>query len=164
MLPMPVAPNSVVLIHYTLTNDAGEVLDQSEKGSPLAYLHGRGNLIPGLERELEGKQSGDKLKVTIAPVDGYGEYDAELVQDVPRTAIQGVGDVQVGMQLQARSNEGVRTLTVMEVSKDSVKLDGNHPLAGKTLHFDVEIEEVREATKEELQHGHVHGPGGHHHH
>jgi len=161
---MPVARNSVVLIHYKLTNDAGEVLDQSEKDSPLAYLHGRGNLIPGLERELEGKQSGDKLKVTVAPADGYGEYDKDLVQSVPRTAIQGVAEIEPGMQLQARSDEGVRMLTVVEVDSDSVKLDGNHPLAGKTLHFDVEIEEVRDATKEELSHGHVHGPGGHHHH
>jgi len=161
---MPVARNSVVLIHYKLTNDAGEVLDQSEKDSPLAYLHGRGNLIPGLERELEGKQSGDKLKVTVAPADGYGEYDKDLLQSVPRSAIQGVAEIEPGMQLQARSDEGVRMLTVVEVDSDSVKLDGNHPLAGKTLHFDVEIEDVRDATKEELSHGHVHGPGGHHHH
>jgi FKBP-type peptidyl-prolyl cis-trans isomerase SlyD len=139
------------------------VLDESEKDSPLAYIHGRGNIIPGLERELEGKNPGDKLQVTVKPADGYGEYDKELIQSVPRSAIQGVDDIQEGMQLHARSDEGVRTLTVTKVEKDTVTLDGNHPLAGKTLHFAVEIEDVRQATKEELSHGHVHGPGGHHH-
>lgn len=160
---MTVAPNSVVLIHYTLKNDAGEVLDQSEQGSPLAYLHGRGNLIPGLERELEGKQSGDKLQVTIAPADAYGEYDEDLVQRVPRSAVQGVPDLREGMRLHARTDEGVQTLMVTQVDDESVTLDGNHPLAGQTLHFEVEITEVRKATQEELSHGHVHGPGGHHH-
>ena len=161
---MAVALNTVVLIHYTLKNDSGEVLDSSERDSPLAYLHGRGNLIPGLERELEGKQSGDRLQVTIAPADAYGEYDEALVQRVPRSAVQGVKDLQEGMQLHARTDEGVQTLVVTQVDKDSVTLDGNHPLAGQTLHFDVEIAEVRKATEEELAHGHVHGPGGHHHH
>lgn len=160
---MSVAPNSVVLIHYTLKDDAGALIDRSEKGQPLAYLHGRGNLIPGLERELEGKKSGDKLQVTIAPKDGYGEYDDALIQKVPRSAVQGVSDIKAGMQLHARSDEGLRMLTVTEVDDESVTLDGNHPLAGKTLHFDVEIADVRAATEEELTHGHVHGPGGHHH-
>jgi FKBP-type peptidyl-prolyl cis-trans isomerase SlyD len=160
---MPVAQNSVVLIHYTLKDDSGALIDQSERDQPLAYLHGRGNLIPGLERELEGKQSGDRLQVTIAPADAYGEYNDALIQKVPRSAVQGVSDLQAGMQLHARSNEGVRTLTVTDVDAESVTLDGNHPLAGKTLHFDVEIADVRAATQEELAHGHVHGPGGHHH-
>lgn len=161
---MPVAQNSVVTIHYTLKDDSGELIDRSEKNQPLAYLHGRGNLIPGLERELEGKQSGDRLTVTIAPADGYGEHDDALIQKVPRSAVQGVKDLKAGMQLHARSNEGMRMLIVAEVDDESVTLDGNHPLAGKTLHFDVEIADVRAATQEELAHGHVHGPGGHHHH
>jgi FKBP-type peptidyl-prolyl cis-trans isomerase SlyD len=160
---MPVAQNSVVLIHYTLKDDSGELIDRSERDAPLAYLHGRGNLIPGLERELEGKQSGDRLQVTIEPADGYGEYDDALIQKVPRSAVEGVTDLQAGMQLHARSDEGMQMLTVTEVDDDSVTLDGNHPLAGKTLHFDVEIADVRAATQEELVHGHVHGPGGHHH-
>jgi FKBP-type peptidyl-prolyl cis-trans isomerase SlyD len=160
---MTIAANSVVLIHYTLKNDAGEVLDQSERESPLAYLHGRGNLIPGLERELEGKQPGDKLQVTIPAADAYGEYDESLIQTVPRSAVKGVGDIEAGMQLHARTEGGMRTLTVTEVNDKTVTLDGNHPLAGQTLHFDVEIGEVRVATDEELQHGHVHGAGGHHH-
>jgi FKBP-type peptidyl-prolyl cis-trans isomerase SlyD len=161
---MNVAANSVVSIHYTLKNDAGDVLDRSESGSPLAYLHGRGNLIPGLERELEGKQSGDKLQVTVPPAQAYGEYDKSLIQRVPRSAVRGVDDLQAGMQLHARAEGGIRTVTVTEVDDDSVTLDGNHPLAGQTLHFDVEIAEIRQATEEELAHGHVHGPGGHHHH
>lgn len=160
---MAVARNSVVLIQYKLTNDSGEVLDQSEAGSPLAYIHGRGNIIPGLERELEGKSAGDKLQVTVKPAEAYGEYDQQLIQSVPRKAIQGVDDIQEGMQLHARSNEGVRVLTVKKVENDTVTLDANHPLAGKTLHFDVEIEDVRQATQEELTHGHVHGQGGHQH-
>lgn len=161
---MTVAPDSVVLIHYTLKNDAGEVLDASERGEPLAYLHGRGNLIAGLERELEGKKAGDHLQVTVAPADGYGEHDASLIQQVPLSTVRGVPDLQPGMQLQARGEGGhVQTVTVTKVDKESVTLDGNHPLAGQRLHFDVEITEVRKATSEELAHGHVHGAGGHHH-
>ena len=143
---MQVASDKVVLIHYTLKNDAGEVLDRSEHDSPLAYLHGRGNLIPGLERELEGKKSGDKLQVTIAPADAYGEYDKDMVQRVPRSAVQGVADLKKGMQLHARTDEGVQTLMVVEVDDNTVTLDGNHPLAGQTLHFEVEIADVRTAT------------------
>lgn len=160
---MNVAPNSVVEIHYTLRNDAGEVLDTSSGGSPLAYLHGRGNLIPGLERELEGKQAGDKLNVVIPPSEGYGEYDQDLVHRIPKSAVQGVSNLQVGMQLHARSNEGVHTVTVTQVDDETVTIDGNHPLAGKTLHFEVEVTGVRSASAEELAHGHVHGPGGHDH-
>lgn len=160
---MQIAQDSVVSIHYTLTSDAGEVLDSSSGGEPLAYLQGHGNLIPGLERELQGKQSGDKLKVRIAPADAYGEHDAELIQEVPRTAFQGVTDIQVGMQFQAQSNDGPRTVTITKVADDTVTVDGNHPLAGQHLNFEVEVTDVRSATDEELSHGHVHGPGGHHH-
>ena len=160
---MQIAQDSVVSIHYTLTSDAGEVLDSSSGGEPLAYLQGHGNLIPGLERELEGKKAGDKLKVRIAPGDAYGEHDEQLIQDVPRAAFQGVTDIQVGMQFQAQSNHGPRTVTITKVSGDTITVDGNHPLAGQHLNFDVEVTEVRKATQEELSHGHVHGPGGHHH-
>jgi len=160
---MQIAQDSVVSIHYTLTSDAGDVIDSSSGGEPLAYLQGHGNLIPGLERELQGKKAGDKLKVRIAPQDGYGEHDAELVQEVPRTAFQGVSDIQVGMQFQAQSNHGPRTVTITKIVGDAITVDGNHPLAGQHLNFDVEITEVRAATDEELSHGHVHGPGGHHH-
>ena len=160
---MQITQNSVVSIHYTLTDDSGTKLDSSD-GTPLAYLHGNGNLIPGLERELEGKSAGDKLSVKIAPADAYGEYDKSLIQRVPRRALKGIGNLQVGMQLHTQSPHGVRAVTVTQIAGDMVTIDGNHPLAGKSLNFEVEIAEVRAATEEELAHGHVHGPGGHHDH
>jgi FKBP-type peptidyl-prolyl cis-trans isomerase SlyD len=160
---MQVTQDAVVLIHYTLTDDAGKTLDSSAGGEPLAYLHGNGNLIAGLERALEGKQPGDKLTVKIAPAEGYGEYDKALVQRVPRRSLRGIGDIRVGMQLRAQSDRGPRTVTVTQVMGDMVTIDGNHPLAGQNLNFEVEVTDVREATEEELAHGHVHGPGGHHH-
>jgi len=160
---MTIKSDSVVSVHYTLKDDGGQVIDRSAPGDPLTYLHGHGQLISGLERQLEGRAAGDKLNVTIAPADGYGEYDKSLIQQVPRRALKGIADVKVGMQLRAQTDEGARTVTVTRVSGDMVTLDGNHPLAGKNLNFDVEIAAVREATAEELAHGHVHGAGGHHH-
>jgi FKBP-type peptidyl-prolyl cis-trans isomerase SlyD len=161
---MQIAQDAVVLIHYTLTDDEGKTIDSSAGGEPLAYMHGNGNLIAGLERELHGKSAGDKLSVKIAPADGYGEYDKALVQRIPRRALKGVGNVHVGMQLQAQSDGGARAVTVKQIAGDMITVDGNHPLAGQNLNFEVEIAEVRAATAEELAHGHVHGPGGHHHH
>lgn len=160
---MNIAQNAVVSIHYTLTNDAGETLDSSSGGEPLAYLHGNGNLIPGLESALEGKKAGDKLSVRVAPGDAYGEVDKSLVQRIPRRSLKGIPDIRVGMQLQAQSERGPRTITITQIVGDMVTVDGNHPLAGQNLNFDVEVTGVREATEEELAHGHVHGPGGHDH-
>ena len=160
---MQIAQNSVVAFHYTLTNDAGEVLDSSEGREPLTYLHGAGNIIPGLEKELEGRQSGDKLQVAVNPEEGYGETQPALVQEVPRDAFQGVENVEPGMQFQAQTQGGPLMVTVTKVEGDTVTVDGNHPLAGQKLNFDVEIAEVREATSEEVEHGHVHGEGGHQH-
>jgi FKBP-type peptidyl-prolyl cis-trans isomerase SlyD len=160
---MQVTQDAVVAIHYTLTDDAGATLDASGEGEPLAYLHGNGNLIPGLERALEGKRAGDKLSVSVPAADAYGEIDPELVQDVPRDAFRGIDDIEVGMQFQAQSNHGPRSVVVTKVSPETITVDGNHPLAGQNLNFDVEIADVRAATEEELEHGHVHGPGGHHH-
>lgn len=160
---MPIEQNSVVTMHYTLKDDEGKVLDASEPGVPIAYLHGHGNLVPGLERELEGKSAGDKLSVKVPAADGYGEYDRGLVQQVPRRSLQGIANVKIGMQLQAQTPEGPRAVTVTRMTGDLVTIDGNHPLAGKNLNFDIEIAAVRDATEEELSHGHVHGVGGHHH-
>lgn len=160
---MQIVKDAVVQIHYTLKNDAGEVLDSSSSAEPLAYMQGHGNLIAGLEKALEGKRAGDSLNVTVAPEEGYGVRDEDLVQDVPRSAFEGIPNVEVGMQFHAESNHGPRTVTVTKVSPDNITVDGNHPLADQTLHFAVEIIEVRAASKEELSHGHVHGPGGHHH-
>jgi FKBP-type peptidyl-prolyl cis-trans isomerase SlyD len=161
---MSIAQDQVVSIHYTLRNDAGEVLDSSPPGEPLTYLHGHGNLIPGLERELLGKNTGDKLSVKIAPADAYGEYDQELVQRVPRRALKGIPNIRVGLRLQAQTEQGARAVTVTQLTGDLVTLDGNHPLAGQNLNFEVEVGDIRAPTAEELEHGHVHGPDDHHHH
>jgi len=159
---MSITQDQVVTLHYTLRDDAGEIIDSSPHGEPLAYLHGHGNLVPGLERELSGKRAGDKLQITVSPADGYGEYDQALLQRVPRRALKGLAKLRVGMRLQAHTGHGARAVTVTQITGDMVTLDGNHPLAGKNLHFQVEVAEVRAATDAELSHGHVHGPGGHH--
>jgi len=158
-----IAADRVVLIHYTLKDDAGAVIDSSAGAEPLAYIQGHGNLVAGLEKALEGKQDGDAVAVSVAPADGYGKRDAALVQRVPKRAMQGSGEIKKGMQFQARTDDGMRMFTVTAVVGDMVTLDGNHPLADKTLHFDVQVVNVRAATAEELEHGHVHGAGGHHH-
>lgn len=158
-----VANDTVVSFLYTLTNEQGEVLDQSND-TPLAYLHGHNNIITGLEAALLGKKAGDELTVTVAPQDAYGEYLAEAVQEVPRANFQGVDNITAGMQFQTQTEDGqVMLVTVKDVSDDVVIVDGNHPLAGVTLTFAVKITDVRAATEEELQHGHAHGAGGHHH-
>jgi FKBP-type peptidyl-prolyl cis-trans isomerase SlyD len=160
---MQIARDKVVAIDYTLSDAQGGVIDSSKGQEPLHYLHGSGNIIPGLEKALEGKSAGDTIKVTVPPEQGYGVHDPLLVQDVPRAAF-GKAKVEEGMQFRAEGkNAGSRMVTVVNVQPDSVRIDANHPLAGKTLHFDVKVVAVREATKEELSHGHVHGPGGHHH-
>ena len=167
--PLPKGPSlqitkhSVVSIEYTLTSDDGEVLDTSKGREPLVYLHGAGNLIPGLEKELEGKAKGDAMKVRIAPEDAYGERNDAMVQVIKRDQLPPDIEVQVGMQLQAQSPQGVQIVTVVGVEGDDISLDGNHPLAGVPLNFEVAVVEIREATSEELEHGHVHGPGGHSH-
>jgi FKBP-type peptidyl-prolyl cis-trans isomerase SlyD len=153
----------VVTIHYTLKDDGGAVLDSSAGGEPLAYIQGHGNLVSGLEKALEGKQGGNTLAVVVAPADGYCKRDEALIQRVPKRSLQGAGDIKKGMQFQTRTEDGMRLFTVTAVIGDMVTLDGNHPLADQTLHFDVEVVSVREATTEELEHGHVHGAGGHHH-
>lgn len=160
---MQIAADKVVQIHYTLTNDEGEVLDSSQGQEPLAYLHGFGNIIPGLENALTGRIVGDKFQVTIPPEEAYGLRDDDLVQAAPRSAFQGVPEVLPGMQFHAESPEGIQLVTVIDVDGDNVILDGNHPMAGLTLNFDVEVTEIRDATAEELDHGHVHGSHGHHH-
>ena len=160
---MLVARDTVVTIHYTLKNDAGEVLDSSAGGEPLAYIHGGGNIIVGLEEALEGKTTGDRIAVAIPAEKAYGVRDQALVQQVPRRAFQSGGEIKAGMRFTAQTEHGPRQVVVTRVAGDMVVVDGNHPLAGQALNFDVEITEVRAASEEELAHGHVHGPGGHHH-
>lgn len=160
---MPISQNDVVSIHYTLKDDADKVLDSSAGGEPLAYLHGHGNLIPGLERALTGHEVGDRLQVSVPAAEGYGEYDRTLVQRVPRRTLKGIANLRVGMRLQTGPEHGQRAVTVTHIAGDMVTLDGNHPLAGQNLNFEIEITAVRTASEEELAHGHVHGAGGHHH-
>jgi FKBP-type peptidyl-prolyl cis-trans isomerase SlyD len=160
---MLVARDTVVTIHHTLKNDAGEVLDSSAGGEPLAYIHGGGNIIAGLEEALEGRTAGDRVAVAVPAAKAYGEHDASLVQQVPRRAFQSGGDLKAGMRFTAQTEHGPRQVVVTRVAGDMVTVDGNHPLAGQALNFDVEITAVRVASDEELAHGHVHGHGGHHH-
>jgi FKBP-type peptidyl-prolyl cis-trans isomerase SlyD len=160
---MQITTNRVAHIHYTLKDDAGSVIDSSAGGEPLAYLHGAGNIVPGLEKALEGKEAGAKLSVKVEPAEGYGVRDEALVQQVPRRSFQGVRDIAAGMRFNAQTQQGPATVTVTKVQGDMITIDGNHALAGVTLHFEIEVTKVRDATPEELLHGHVHGAGGHHH-
>ena len=219
---MQIAANKAVSIDYTLTNDEGEVLDSSVGGAPLVYLHGAGNIIPGLEKALEGKQSGDEIKVTVEPEEAYGDFNAELIAVLGRNMFEGVDELEVGMQFHASGPDGsmqivtikalegdevtvepeeaygdfnaeliavlgrnmfegvdelevgmqfhasgpdgsMQIVTIKALEGDEVTVDGNHPLAGERLTFEVKVVEVRDAQDEEIAHGHVHGEGGHHH-
>lgn len=159
-----VADGKVVAIHYTLTDDKGEVLDSSNGRDPLEYLHGAGNIVPGLEEKLSGRAAGERLKVSVEPEMGYGKHDPRGVQRVPRSEFPSDVKIEAGMQFSAENDQGeVAVVWIVGVEAEQVVIDMNHPLAGKTLHFDVTISGVREATREEAQHGHPHGPHGHHH-
>lgn len=150
----------VGIIHYTLRNDAGETIDSSEGEAPLEYLHGFHNLVPGLEAELKGKSVGDKFTAAIAPELGYGDVDPNLVQELPLEMFQGVDKVEAGMEFHAETQNGMQVVEVKAVEDDKVTIDGNHPLAGQTLHFEIEVTGIREATADELEHGHVHSAEG----
>ena len=160
---MQIKENSVVNIHYTLTNDAGEVLDSSSGKEPLMYMHGHNNLIPGLEDQLAGKKAGDKFNADVEAEDAYGLHHEEAIQQIPLSALANIPNLEVGMQLQASTDQGPVAVRVAEINDDRVVLDGNHPLAGERLHFAVEVVSVRDATPSELEHGHAHGGDGHHH-
>ena len=160
---MTVGENKVVSLNYTLKNSEGLLIDTSEGREPLVYLHGVGGLIPGLESELEGKTTGTKMNVVIEPKDAYGTRQEELMHVVPKDGFQGDEEMAEGMQVQLETENGPAVATIAKIDGEEVTLDLNHPLADMTLHFDVSIEEVREATSEELSHGHAHGPGGHKH-
>lgn len=154
---MEVAPNTVVSVHYKVRNETGQELESSEDGQPLVYLHGQSNIIPGVEKALEGKGPGDEVQVTVPPEEGYGARRSDLIQTVPHEAFQEIENLQPGMQLQAQNQQGqVQTITVQSVGQEGVTVDANHPLAGQTLHFDLTVDAVREATDEEIKHGHAH--------
>lgn len=162
---MQIAEKTVVTMSYTLTNEQGEVLDQAGTEQPFAYLHGANNIIMGLENALTGKQADDSFTVTIPPAEAYGEYDERLTQEVPRSMFQGVPDEQIvaGAQFHAQTNAGTQVIRIAKVEGDTVTIDGNHALAGATLTFEVTVLGVREASEEEVAHGHAHGAGGHQH-
>ncbi|HEY7087736.1 MAG TPA: peptidylprolyl isomerase [Tepidisphaeraceae bacterium] len=162
---MQIARNTVATIDYTLTDPDGQVLDSSKGGQSFAYLHGAGGIIPGLEDALEGKTPGEQVSVTVPPEQGYGQRDEALVRDISRQAFQGVDQVKPGMQFRAQGRDGQQQLiTVVSVGDDRVKIDGNHPLAGITLKFDVDVKDVRPATQDEIAHGHAHSEAGAQHH
>lgn len=161
---MTIAQHKVVTIHYKVVDvDSGTVIDSSEGGEPMTYLHGAQNIIPGLESALDGKQIGDEFDVTVAPEDAYGDYSEERIQTVPLEAFEGVEKVEPGMAFTADTEQGPVNLIVTEVTDEEVTVDANHPLAGKSLQFSVKVEAIRDASDEEVAHGHVHGPNGHHH-
>jgi FKBP-type peptidyl-prolyl cis-trans isomerase SlyD len=160
---MRIEDKKVVRIDYTLRNDAGDVLDTSEGAEPLTYLHGAQQIVPGLERELAGLTAGDKKDVVVAAEDAYGTHDPQGIFGVPRTAFPPDAQLAVGESFIGEDDEGEAVpVRVIELRDDVVVVDANHPLAGERLHFHVEIREVRDASAEELEHGHVHGPGGAH--
>ena len=152
---MKIEKNKVGIFEYVLTDTDGEQIDASE-GESLAYLHGHGNLIPGLEIELEGKEAGNKFKTTIPAEQAYGERVEALVQTVPNSMFQGMDDLEIGMRFEAQSEQGMHSVEITAIEGDQVTVDGNHPLAGETLNFAVEIVDIRDATKDELAHGHAH--------
>lgn len=156
---MNISKNSVVSFHYKLTDNEGTVLDSSEGRDAFTYLQGSQMIVPGLEAQMEGKSTGAKFIAVVTPEDGYGVVEPQLIQRVPKDRF-GDQQIETGMQFQAGEHSVV---TVREVTQEDVVVDGNHPLAGVTLNFDVEVTGVREATPDELTHGHVHGEGGHHH-
>lgn len=154
--------NPVVSIHYTLTNKAGEKLDSSIGAEPLSYLHGAGNIIPGLEKALSETSVGEKLTVTVEAADAYGERNEAQIQTVGKEMFQGIEKIEVGMQFQADSSSGPAVVTITEIDGDNITIDGNHPLAGEQLTFDVEVMDIRSATATEMEHGHIHGEGCNH--
>lgn len=150
---MEITDNCVASIHYTLTDDDGETLDSSRERGPLSYLHGAGNIVPGLEAALAGKTAGDQFQTEVPPEKGYGVHNPEMLQQVPKSAFQGAPEIKPGMQFRAEGPQGATMITVRELNGDSVTVDANHPLAGKTLHFNVEVTDVREATSAERDSG-----------
>jgi len=160
---MQIGDQKVVTLHYTLTDNDGKVIDKSEDGS-FAYLHGASNIISGLEDALAGKSAGEEMSVSVSPEQAYGVRDESMLQQVPKNMFEDAGQIAVGTQFHAQGPNGeMLVVTVLEVEEEHVVVDGNHPLAGVELNFDVKIIDVRDASEEEVEHGHVHAPGGHHH-
>lgn len=161
---MSIAENMVVQFHYTLKDGEGQILESSSEGHPMTYLHGHNSLLPGLEQALAGKNAGDKFTATLPPELAFGEVMPDSEQRVPISHLRGAKKWEAGMMAILQTAQGQQQVTILKVGHTMATVDTNHPMAGKTLIFDIEVANVREATAEELQHGHAHGPGGHHHH
>lgn len=155
--------DKVVTFHYTLKDAEGEQMETSREKEPMSYLHGANNIITGLEKAMEGHAIRDEFSVTVEPADAYGVRNENNVQRIPLKRLKGIGKISVGQVLNLNTNQGQVQVTVLKVGRFNVDVDGNHPLAGKELTFDVEITDIRDASEEELEHRHVHGPGGHQH-
>jgi len=161
---MKVANHHVIGIEYTLKDGKGEVLDSNEGSEPLLYIQGLGQIVDGLEKALDGKSLGDNLEVKVSAEDGYGVFDDELIQKVPRSEFKDMEPLEEGMEIVVEDEDGEdQVMSITDISPDEVTLDGNHPLAGQELNFKVRIASVRAATQDEIEHGHAHGEGGHHH-
>jgi FKBP-type peptidyl-prolyl cis-trans isomerase SlyD len=157
---MLIAAKKVASFHYTLSNEQGEQIESSRERQPMTYLHGARNIIPGLEQALAGKAAGEQFQVTIAPAEAYGERRSDRVQRIPAKHFRDAKHLRPGQMVTIQTRRGPMQATVVKVGRFNVDVDTNHPLAGQTLTFDVEVTAVRDATKEEISHGHVHGPGG----
>lgn len=160
---MKISDGKVVIIDYTLTDDDGELIDSTNGAEPLGYVHGAGQIVSGLEAALAGRGAGETFRVSIPPEEGYGWPDEENIAVIPADQIEGAGDLEVGTQLETETESGETTVVVTKIEGNEVTIDANHPLAGVTLNFEVAVREVRDATADEIAHGHVHGRGGHHH-
>jgi len=160
---MTITAGTVVSMNYKLTNSKGEEIDQNAQGKPFEYLHGASQIVPGLESALEGLNVGQRKTVVVPPAEGYGEVNKDLIAQVSRSQFPEEMEIVVGMQFKAQLEHGPMILRVEGVNGDEITVDGNHPLAGQTLNFDIEIVSIRKASDEELAHGHAHGPDGHHH-
>ncbi len=154
---MQIGNNKVAVITYTLTDNSGTVIDQATTQEPFAFIQGTGNIIPGLEKALDGKRVGDSITITVEPAEGYGERDDALTQVLAKEMFEGVDEITPGMQFHAQTPNGMSIVTVTAVESDQVTIDGNHPLAGVVLNFDVNVLEIRDATEDEIDHGHIHG-------
>jgi FKBP-type peptidyl-prolyl cis-trans isomerase SlyD len=157
---MNIEDKKVVTFHYTLSDEQGEQLESSREGDPMTYLQGAGNIIPGLEKAMLGKAAGDRFEVNVKPAEAYGERNESAIQRIPAKHFKQAGRLQPGQVVVMQTQQGPRQLTVVKVGRFNVDVDTNHPMAGLSLTFDVEVTDVRDATGEEVSHGHVHGPGG----
>jgi len=157
---MTITKNKIVSFHYSLINEAGELVETSRERKPMTYFHGANNIVPGLEKALEGRSEGDEFQVTIPPEEAYGERDDNKLQRISSKHFKNPKKIKPGQVLAVQTRQGPLQVTVLKVGRFNLDVDANHPLAGQTLNFDIEVTEIRDATKEEIAHGHIHGEGG----